>query len=84
MQNDQHYNKVKDFLRKNENWIKKEIPDCAYGVAGAKLRGGKLRVALRPREITPEVEVKINELREKAAAEGLELDVRPTGKVAAR
>ena len=78
-----HYGIIKDFLNRKGEWIRQEIPNCGYGIAAADKPGGRLRIALRPQKITPEVQEKIDILRQEAAELGYELDVRETGPIVA-
>lgn len=71
------------FLERNKAWIERQL-GCAYGLSGPAEKGVAPRIALRFREITPDVAAKIEEFRLKAAGEGLELDVREIGTVTAR
>jgi hypothetical protein len=77
------YEELKKFIEQHKEWLKKELPDCAYGVSAADELGGRLKIALWPRKITPTVAAKIAEFKAVAGAACWDVDVRETEAVTA-
>lgn len=75
---------VDDFIARHEEWIKRELPDCGYGVYGPDKVGGEFRLYLIPKGVTNSINEKIEDLRQMALKEGIELYVRETDGVRAR
>jgi len=68
--------KVEEFVIRNEEWITREFGSCRCGVCLSD--SGDFRLALRPLEITDVVARKLEELRQMAAKENIQLDFRAT------
>lgn len=76
------YKDVKDFLFQHKEWIRREMSKCSYGIG--RKDSGDFTIAIRSQKITDELAEKIEELRIKAEAEGIELDVREIGAIRPR